>query len=119
MHPRILLILQNLTDHFLHVNVRPTGTLAHATTIPIGMRVVPEVILQFAILRVRLGEPVVLHAYGQRMLSQAPKLRAQIVSHDTVNYERPIDLPRCSEDFSTRQVPPRPRKKKPASLQPL
>jgi hypothetical protein len=46
------------------------GELAHAVAILIGVRVFPEVVFQFVILRVRLGKPVVLYVHGQGMLPQ-------------------------------------------------
>src|SRR5882672_4905851 len=74
MHAGILLILENLPNHFFQINVRPDRKLADAVAVLIGVRVLPEVVLQFAIVRVRLGKPILLHVNRQRSVPQAPKL---------------------------------------------
>ena len=60
VNPRIFLILQNLPNHFLEIDVRPNGKFAHAVTVFVGVRVLPEVVFQFAIVGMRLREPVSL-----------------------------------------------------------
>src|SRR5258706_1207453 len=79
MHSRILFILQNLPNHFLQINVRADGKLAHAVAVLVGVSVLPEVVFQFAIVRVRLSKPVLLHVDGQRILAEVAELRAQII----------------------------------------
>src|SRR5271155_3850004 len=104
MHSRILFILQDLPNHFLQIDVRPNGKLAHSVAVLVGMGVLPEVVFEFAILRVRFCEPVLLHVSGQWSLSQAAKLRAQIVAHHAINDKGPIPFTGSCENFSARQV---------------
>src|SRR5579862_3550234 len=50
VHPGIFLILQNLPNHILEIDIGANGELAHAVAILIGVRVLPEIVFQFAIL---------------------------------------------------------------------
>src|SRR5208283_153162 len=74
----ILFVLQNLADHVFQIDVGSDSKLAHAVAVFVGVRVLPEVVFQFAILGVSLGKPVLLHVDGQRGLLQVAKFRAQI-----------------------------------------
>src|SRR5258706_2219309 len=58
VHSGILFILQNLPNHVLQIDVGSNGKLAVTVTVLVGVCVLPEVVLQFAIVRVRLGKPV-------------------------------------------------------------
>src|ERR1700732_951404 len=55
MHSGILLILQNLSDHVLQINIRPDGELPNAIAVLVGMCIPPEILLQFAVIRMGLG----------------------------------------------------------------
>src|SRR5690242_10824446 len=55
VHSRILLILQDLSDHVLQVNVRPDSEFTNPVAIFVGVRVTPEIVLQFLIRAVPLG----------------------------------------------------------------
>jgi len=119
VNPRIFLILQNLPNHFLEIDVRPNGKFAHAVTVFVGVRVLPEVVFQFAIVGMRLREPVSLDVNRQRILPQVSELRAQVIPDHTIDHERAIHFARSRENFSARQVPPLFRSDNPAGLQPL
>ncbi len=56
MHSGILLVLQNLANHFFQIDVRPNGKLADAIAVLVGMGVLPEIIFQLAIFGVRLDK---------------------------------------------------------------
>ena len=95
------------------------GELANAIAIGIGVGVLPEIILQFSIVGMRLGETIAFHVDGQRIVPQVAELSAQIITHDSVDHERSVHFPRSREDFSARQVSPFLPRNDSAGLQPV
>ncbi len=58
MDAGIFFVLQNLPDQVLKLNVRPDGELADAIAVFVGVGVAPEVVFEFAVRRVRLGQAI-------------------------------------------------------------
>src|ERR1700733_15832330 len=61
MHSGIFLVLQYVPDHFFQIDVGANGEFANACAVFVSVRVLPEIVFQFAILGVRLSQPVSLH----------------------------------------------------------
>src|SRR6266852_39254 len=106
VHPRILLILQDLPDHFLQFDISADGKLTHEIAVLVGVGIPPEVIFQLAIGRMCLSQPIALHPNSQRILAQAAKLRAEPVPNNAIDHECSIDFAWSGEHFAAGQVAP-------------
>ena len=60
VHPRIFLILQNLTDDIFEFDVGANRKLADTVAILVGVSIFPEIVLQFAVGRVGLRQAISL-----------------------------------------------------------
>src|SRR5207245_11716728 len=103
---RIFLILQNLPNHILQLNIGSNREFSHQVAILIGMGVAPEIGFQFAIIRMGFRKPVTLYMNGQRILSQAAELCAQVVSHHAMAHSRSTQCSVTSKDYVSWQVSP-------------
>src|SRR6266576_678038 len=119
VHARILLILEDLADHIFQIDVRADGEFTDAIAVGISVRVLPEVVLQFSILRVGFGQAIALHADREGSLPQVAELRAQIIADHSVDHEGPVHFSGSREDLASRKVPPLFRGDNAAGLKPL
>src|SRR5215831_3426005 len=118
VYSRVFLVLQDLADYVLQVNVGADRKLAHAVAIGVGVGVLPEIILQFAIVGVGLGQAVAFYADNDRRVAQAAEFGTEVVTHHAINDERAVHFSRGGKDFPAGQITPFLGKDDSAGLQP-
>src|SRR4029077_2732702 len=99
-------------------NVRTDGKLAHAIAVFVGMGVTPEILLQFVVRGMGVGQAITFDVNVQRILPQAAKLRAQPVAYDPVDHKASVDFAWSGKHFAAGQVTPFIRTDYPAGLEP-
>ena len=102
-----LLVLQDVADDLRQLDVGADRELADAIGVLVGVRVLPEVVLELLVLAVRLDEPVVLdRAASAAIAARLPNCSQRIVADDAVDDERAVDVAGRREDLAARQVAP-------------
>ena len=114
-----LLVLQDVTHHFLQLDVGAYRELADTVAVFIRVRVLPELFFKLLVIAVHLGDAIALHLDCQRRLAQQSILRAQIIADHTIHHKRAVHLSRSSEDLASRQIAPLLTADNAARLQPL
>lgn len=76
VNSRQFLVLENVPDNVFQSDIGSDGELAHPVAICVRVRVIPERLLQFFILRVRLRQPVPCDANCERRVLKISEFRA-------------------------------------------
>ena len=101
MYAGIFFILQDLSDHVFQLNICADGKLAHAIAVFVGVSVVPEVIFQFTVRGMGVGQAIALDVNGQGIFPQAAKLRSKPVADNAINHKGSINFAWSRKHFAT------------------
>src|SRR5579863_1965478 len=119
VNARIFLILENFANQIFQPNIGADREFTDTVAVGVRVSVLPEIVLEFPIGRVRLGEAIALHADRERSFFQVSELCAEIIANHAVDDKSAIYLARRGEDFSTGQVAPLFWRNNTAGFQPL
>src|SRR5579871_218596 len=106
MDTRIFLVLQNLADEILQSDICADREFANAITVGVGVRVVPEIIFEFAVLGMRFREAIAFHANRERRSFQIAEFCAEIITYYAIDHEGSVYFAWSGEDLAARQVAP-------------
>src|SRR6266540_176531 len=106
VNPWKLLVLKDVSDDTGELDVGAYREFADTIGVFVRMRIAPERVFELLVVRMRVSQPVVLDANGERRVREAPETFAEIVSNDPIDHKCTVHVAGRREDLAAWQIAP-------------